>query len=757
MVGRGRELDEIIRLLALPECRLLTISGLGGIGKTRLALQVALDLTAAAPSQFADGVCFVPLAAVRAPENIPKAIARATGFDFSGSPSPEDQLLSYLQSQRVLLVLDNAEHLLAGVDILTRMLEQAPGVKLLVTSRERLNLRAEWVFDLHGLPVPPVEAGPDLEDYSAAKLFLARARQVKNGFCLHEAERPVIAHICRLLDGIPLGLELAAAWVRFLSLDEIAAEIARDLGFLSTTARDVPERQRSLRVVFDHSWSLLPPGEQSALRQLSVFQGGFTREAAEAVAGISPPVLTTLIDKSLVRHNRPARYDLHELVRGYAAAWLAREPDEGGAAQARHSHYYLTLVRDSGPDLHSAHQRAALARLSPELANIRAAWTRALDQDQIESLNETAQSLWYLFELLNYYREGEVLFAHSADVVTQRLTDASASEGAGHRDAGAAARGRFLMHQAYFAMRLGQVDRAEACCQSSIAALRSVRDPGALAHALAYYAVLNWTTGHLGLARTLLEESLPLSTAHGHPWQIALTTAILGNVAYERGEYCVSQRLLREALERAEVVGDPRLIGYVSAYVGRTALRLGWEAETEAILQAGAQLTQAAGDRFCHALNLEQLALAAQARGDLSEAERLLQASIDGFRETGDAWSLSRALASCGTLMYVLGDLPQAVEHLKSAIRLSLKAHALLTALSALAGLARVYHTQGRTEAALQIVQFVVDHPAATADAEANARDLYTELTAELSPEQVAASERRVRGATPEELIRLCL
>lgn len=757
MVGRVPELTEIVRLLALPECRLLTIAGLGGIGKTRLALQVAEDLGAATPSPFPDGVCFVSLASVLAPDNIPKAIAGAIGFDLSGPLSPEDQVLGHLHRKRSLLLLDNAEHLLEGTGILTRILEQAPEVKLLVTSRERLNLRSEWVFDLQGLPVPPPDAAEELEAYSAAKLFLARARQVQHGFSLEEQERPAVAEICRLLDGIPLGIELAAAWVRALPLDEIAAEIARDLDFLTTSARDIPERHRSLRAVFGHSWYLLSSPEQRALRGLSLFQGGFTRDAAQEVAETPLSLLNSLIDKSLLRRGEADRFDLHGLVRGYASARLAEEPEEQALAQERHSRFFLSLLRGAGPDLHSGRQKEALAGLSAEMPNIRAAWAWALAHDRIDLLGETAQSLWYFFELRSYYREGKAVFGRAADVVGSSLEGRGPeTTEAGHvKYAGAL--GRFLMYQAYFAMRLGDVDRAEALCQASISSLRPVHDPEALAHALTYYAVLNWTTGRLDRAWRLLGESLPLSKEHGPPWQIALFTAITGNVAYERGEYEYSCQLLHEALERSQVIGDPRLTGFIAAYLGRTALKLKRTAEIEGILWEGARATQESGDRFSHGLILEQLALAAQAKGDGPSAEQLFEASVELFRQIGDTWYLARALTSWGCLGQSLGELARAAEYFRQAIRLSLEAQALLLALNALVGLAGVYAQEDRIESALEIAIRVMEHPASPQDAQAKASLLQRNLVSRLTPEAVEAAYQRARSETLEESARVYL
>jgi predicted ATPase/DNA-binding XRE family transcriptional regulator len=752
LVGRKPELAEVIRLLTLPECRLLTIAGLGGIGKTRLALQVMQDLDAARPSPFPDGVCLVSLASVEAIENIPKAIARAIGFGLSGPLSPEDQLLGYLQRKRSLLLLDNAEHLLEGVQAFTRILEHAPGVKLLVTSRERLGLRSEWVFDLQGLPVPPLDADEELEEYSAAKLFVDRARQIQNSFSVQEKDRPIVANICRMLDGIPLGIELAAAWVRALPLGEIAAEIAQDLDFLTTSARGVPERHRSLRVVFDHSWSLLLSSEQRALRRLSVFQGGFTRKAARQVAEIDLHILNSLIDKSLVRRSESARYDLHGLVRGCAGAHLAEEPEEEATVKTRHSRFFVSLVRESGRDLHSRRQGAALATLSPEMANIRSAWTRALGHNQIELLGQAAQSLWYLFELLNYYREAEALFGHSADAVRRRLEDQQAGDMGADRDKYVGARGQFLVHQAYFSMRLGRVDEAEALCQAGISSLRSVDYPEALAHALTYYAVLNWTTGALDQAWNLLQESLPLSIEHGPPWQAALFTGISGNVAYERGEYEHSYKLLSEALERSQLIGDPRLTGFVSAYLARTALKLNRTAEIEGILWEGAQVTQESGDRFCYGLILEQLALAAQARGDFTSSEQLFETSVDLFREIGDAWYLARALTSRGGSRKSIGELARAAEDYRQAIQLALDARALLIALTALAGLADVYVQEGRADSALEIAIHVLEHPASPQEAKAKANRIQRDLVSRLAPAAVETACQRARSQTLEEL-----
>lgn len=752
LVGRKHELTEVMRLVTLPECRLLTVTGPGGVGKTRLALQIAHDLMVIDPSSFPDGVCFVPLASIMRKENLPKAIAGAIGFNLSGPLSPEDQLLNYLQRKSLLLLLDNAEHLLDGAEVFIRILEHAPGVKLLVTSRECLNVRSEYIFDLHGLSYPPIDADVDLEEYSAVKLFLNRAQQAQTNFFLKREDRPVIAQICRMLDGNPLGIELAVAWVRTLPLSEIATEISRDLDFLMTSARDIPERHRSLRVVFDHSWNLLSPDEQRILRQLSVFRDGFTREAAQEVCEAHLPTLNSLIDKSLLRRSEQGRYDLHELIRGYAAAWLAEEPEEESSTQERHSRFFLSLVCDVGMDLQSNRQKEALTMLSSEIANIRSAWAWAVSHGQLEILRKAAWSLWYFFDLRNYYREAEAVFADAAEMVQRSFKSPPAKIRAANRERYTGALGQFLMHQAYFTMRLGKVGEADALCRTSISSLRAADDPEALAHAYTYYAVLNWTIGKLDLAWSLLQESLPLSQKHGSSWQNTLFTGISGNVAYERGEYELSYQLLCEALERSQVIGDPRLTSFISAYLGRTAFKLNRTAEIEEVLLEGAQITQESGDRFGYGLMLEQLALAAQARKDFTSSEQLFEACVDLFRGIGDAWSLARALTSWGNFERSLGGLTQAAEHFRQAIRLSLEAQALLIALNALVGLAEVYAQEDKAESALEIAFFVMDHFASPQDARDNATLIQLDVEPRLTPDKVEAAYHRARSVTIEEI-----
>jgi non-specific serine/threonine protein kinase len=354
-IGRASELADIKRLLLEePNCRLLNLAGPGGIGKTRLALATAAQLL----ETFPDGTSFVSLAPVGEIDDIVPAIAAALRFSFYGRTDPKDQLLDYLSQKQLLLVVDNFEHLLDGADLLSDILSQAPEVTLLATSRERLHLQEEWVYEVPGLAFPagggqtsegadamsPPESSEVLTSYSAVELFTQRARQITASFAPSTDEMADIGRICQLVEGMPLGLELAAPWIRTLSCREIAAEIERSLDFLTTSLRNMPERHRSLRVVFEQTWGRLSDGEHAVLQQLSVFRGGCTREAAEQVTGATLPVLSSLVDKALLRRTNLGRYELHELIRQFAEAQLQTEPAAVEQAQQRHRDYFIAFL-----------------------------------------------------------------------------------------------------------------------------------------------------------------------------------------------------------------------------------------------------------------------------------------------------------------------------------------------------------------------------------------------------------------------------
>ncbi|MBV9228110.1 MAG: AAA family ATPase, partial [Chloroflexi bacterium] len=402
-LGRAQELAEIGALLSNPFCRLLTLVGPGGIGKTRLAMEAATRYRAS----FPDGVLWVPLAQLSQADELLPAIAEAMPFRFpQDQRSPREQFLAYLRerhAQRVLLVLDNLEHLLEGIDLLADILAATTSLKILATSREALNLQEEWIRPISGLTYPDREEGKALDDYSAVQLFVDRARRIQSDFDLAEDERGVV-DICRLVEGMPLALELAVSWLLTLRPSDIAQELQRNLDLLATRSRNLPERHRSMRSVFGHSWQRLREKEREVFQRVSIFRGGFSREAAQVVAGASLPTLAWLIDQSLVRRTASGRYEVHELLRQYGAEHLEAA---GQAETVRQTYidYSLGQLGRLERDLKAHRQIATLDAIAADFENIRHAWHLAVQQGRVEALSGAVESLHLFADMRGRYHE----------------------------------------------------------------------------------------------------------------------------------------------------------------------------------------------------------------------------------------------------------------------------------------------------------------------------------------------------------------
>lgn len=402
LLGREQDLEAIVTLLSRDDCRLVTIVGLGGVGKTSLARQLSYELA----SEFDHGVFFIPLVKITNPDDIVHLIIQALSLHIQpDSASPFDQLNDFLAQRQILLIFDNFEQLLDGVDVLGELLASTAHLKILVTSREVLNLADEWIYRLEGIAFP--ENSYDGSQFPAVQLFAQQASRIRNDFDLDTHLRAVV-DICRLVRGNPLAIELAASWSNVLAPSEIAAEIQASVAFLEGRARDIPERHRSVRSVFRHSWQLLSEDEQVIFRRLSIFSGDFDRHAAGIIAGASLGQLTALVDKSLVHLGANGRYEIHELLRQFGYEQLEAS-DEVSFVQNRFVDYYLNFVRSRETQLKGHGQVAALDEIEAEFENIRKAWQWGVEDERYALLEAAIESLHFYCDMRNRYNEAHHL------------------------------------------------------------------------------------------------------------------------------------------------------------------------------------------------------------------------------------------------------------------------------------------------------------------------------------------------------------
>ena len=743
-VGRSFELAAMEKRLGDPSCRLLTITGSGGMGKTRLALQAAMNQV----GRFLNGVFFVPFTAVMPSrsdndaELVIEAIAETMGLSFQGVGSLQSELVDYLREKELLLVLDNFEHLLAATPLLNDILNQAPDVKLLVTSRERLNLQSEWTYELHGL-LRPDPNQPDIMQSEAIQLFLQSAQRTNANFERDTAVFPAISRICHLVRGMPLAIELAASWVRLLSPPEIVTEIESNLSFLTSTLRDLPERHQSMRAVFDASWRLLKPKEQSVMSLLSVFRGRFSREAAQAVADVSLPGLLALVDKSLVRKRDKdgavATFKLHELLRQYAGEKLTQYPDREKEAHDRHGRYYAQFLQQRENILLQSGQKAALAEISAELDNVRAAWNWLLHQKRQDLIDQALAGMYLFYWARSWLHEGRTAFQNAAAVVQD--DDALLA--------------RILWRQAEFAAWLSQFDEAQTLLTRALDILRAIDCPKELAMALEANGRLHYWQGNYAKARRQIEESLAIFREIGDPQGQAQALNSLANILCEElADFAAAEKLFAESLAITQKLGDGFGIAKVLINQGATAQATGNLERAQQLFQESLTLYQEVGYQYGVSAALSYLGQVTAQLGDNQAAADLIRQSLAIHRESGNRRAIVGSLEQLGGVVFNTGDILAAKRHYAEALHLAQALQSPRLVQELLTAVAELAHNEGRSAQALKTIAFVLAQPDIGQVLEDKVNQLQSQITNAIPSIDVAGYYEQVHTMTEDDLIR---
>lgn len=695
LFGRERDLLQITAALTSGDVRLLTLVGAPGVGKTRLALAVAHSLADQVDS-FADGVAFVPLASLADPALLPDALLQALGLREQGDTPPLAVVQARLAERQTLLVLDNLEHLLQAAPVLADLLAACPSLALLVTSRALLQVSGEHVYEVRPLQLPSSEPYLTLEALAmvpSVVLFVARARAVLPDFALTPTNAPVVAAICRRLDGLPLALELAAARLRLFPPEALLARLGQRLPLLTDGPRDLPTHQHTLRATLDWSYALLSEDEQALLRSMAVFSGGTTLEALEALWDMVAAqdsslldLLTTLVNHSLVQREQAlgggvlesgvsddaftgvaasdhVRMGMLEIIREYAGERLCAAGEEDTACQA-HAHYFLALAEQAEPELEGSRQANWLVWLEQDHANFRAALQWSREQQAAETGLRLAGALWRFWYQRGYLGEGRawldefLALAETCDPSEHAQVDVLEQDPG--QEMYAAWRAKALHGAGWLAFGQGDYLGAQGYHEASLALRRQIEDRAGVAHSLNNLGGVASTLGDYAHAAALLEESLSLYRQLDDSYGIASVLHNLAGIAWAQGDYARARVLCDEELVLRRRLGDSAGIARALEGLGILACELGGYREAQTFHGEGLRLARRIGDRRRIAYALYLLGDATRMQGAYSRAEVLYCAGQARFQDLGDGSGVADVQRGLGALAMARREWAQA-------------------------------------------------------------------------------------------------
>ncbi len=612
LIGREIELSDIAYLLTQPACQIITLTGPGGIGKTFLALQAMKDNAASF-----EQVGFVPLEAVASASGVALKIAEVLNLVLESSSSVLDQLTEVLKDKKVMLLLDNFEHLLDSATFVSELIAACSHLKILITSRERLNLKEEHLLVVSGLALPQTTHTLDEALATASlKLFFERAKRVQLHFEISSKDLPQAIHVCQRLGGIPLALELAAVWVRVMSLAEIDKELSKSLDLLESQSRNRLERHRSLRTVFNHAWNLLNTKEQEALKALSIFHGGFTREAASVITSLPRALMASLVDKSLLRLG-DGRYDFHPLLHDY----IAEQGLPSANIPKKHSRYYLYLLEDMEKSVRAS-AGSPFRTLELELPNSFVAWEWAIQQRQTEWLLAARAMLTTFFDETGRYQQGDSFYAETVAKLKEH-------------DAHPRLLSYVLGDQAWCVYMFSDFVRASLLAQEALTLARFINDVSGIAKALNILGCVSTDVGQLEVAKSYYQEFLNIARKANDSNRLRIVLMNMAGLQADLGDYFQAEQAYQEALQLARADQDKFTEAGILNGLGTVFLETGRVNEAIEVHQQSRSLSKALGLETTEMYALRYLTQALMAAERLPEAKEVAQQGLLIAQKTG--------------------------------------------------------------------------------------------------------------------------
>ena len=726
-IGRKRELKRLSELLAKDDCRLVSLVGLGGVGKTRLALELATSQL----ERFKDAVYFVPLAGVTSTDLIASNIATAIGLNLTAKHDPKEQLSNFLSTRELLLLIDNFEHLLEGAVLLEELLEAAPKLKLIVTTRVALELRSEWLSDLSGLAYPPSDSKEVLDSFDAVRLFNNRAERFSASFTAEGKTLEAVAELSRKVEGLPLALELAATWTRSLSVAQLNERLDTSFEILSSQQRDLPERHRSLRNVFHYSWQRLSEREQAALAKLSIFQGGFSLDAAQNVAEANLAILLSLINHSLIKRSESDRYDMHPLVKefafteGIAGITNLNQRDLEFELRESHANYYLNLVDTLNAKRNTDEQAKAIQIFVQAFNNISAAWLFAAQHNLKSLIDPNYDYLYNLLSVSNNFYQGTSLFEKA---INDLQNGALASDGE--------LIAKLSSRQAFFFLKTGDFTRSRKALEISLELTKTLTEKIRTLHNLANLA---YTQGDHEDATENLEAAYVIHKKHNPSPELFISTLFnLSVMAWTKGDYQKAKDYNEETLPIIKKLNDKR--GYARYYdeLGKFANLEKDYKKAKYYREKGLGLREELGDKEQVAATLGNLA---EVYGKLEDYEAQLkchQRALEIFKSVKNQLHIALETYKIGECILRSGNAEGAKQNFQEALALAQKIEATPISLLILRGFARLYASKSPDRAG-EILSFAIQHTSTLQ----NHRDSMKEILSELSLTEEALTKAR--------------